>query len=135
VVKDLVQAAYWYRKSAEKGDAQAQNDLGLCYARGDGVEKDEAQAVLWYRIAAEQGNSEAQINLGFSYESGVGVAKDEIEAYAFLNLAGITDEAARKKLAILEKKLSQDGRLLGQRRTKELKDEIEAKIAAKRTSR
>ncbi len=63
------------------------------------------------------------------------MAKDEIEAYAYFNLAGRTDESARKKLAILEKKISQDARLRGQQRTKELQNEIEEKIAAKRTSR
>jgi hypothetical protein len=43
----------------------------------------------------------------------------------------MTIEVARKNLAILEKKMSQDARLLGQKRTKELQKEIEAKKAAK----
>jgi TPR repeat protein len=73
----------------------------------------------------------AQTNLGVCYAKGEGATKDEIEAYAYWELAGMTIEVARKNLAILEKKMSQDARLLGQKRTKELQKEIEAKKAAK----
>ena len=34
---DAVEAAYWYRKYAEQGDADAQSRLGLMYAKGRGV--------------------------------------------------------------------------------------------------
>ena len=98
---------------------------------GKGVAKDEVEAVKWYRKAADQGDAQAQFNLGVCYRKGEGVAKDEIEAYAYYNLAGITDEDARKDLAILEKGMSPDVRLRGQQRTKELQKEIEAKITAK----
>ncbi len=54
--------------------------------------------------------------------------KDEIEAYAYYNLAGITDEVGRKNLAILEKKMSPDARLLGQQRTKQLEKEISGRL-------
>ena len=84
-----------------------------------------------YRKAAEQGNADGQVNLADCYARGVGVTKDEIEAYAYYNLAGITDEDARKDLAILEKGMSPDVRLRGQQRTKELQKEIEAKRAGK----
>ena len=40
---------------AEKGDADAQNELGFAYANGEGVVKNEAEAVKWYRKAADQG--------------------------------------------------------------------------------
>ena len=118
-------------KRAEAGEAKAQYNFGMCYAKGEGVPQDHSLAVFWYRKAAEKGHAEAQINLGINYENGVGVAKDEIEAYAFLNLAGMTDEAARKRLSVLEKKISQDARLLGQKRTKELQKEIEARQTGK----
>ena len=48
------------RKAAEKGDADAQCKLGVCYLHGEGVEKDEHEAVKWYRKAAEQGNADAK---------------------------------------------------------------------------
>ena len=53
-----------------------------------------------------------------------------VEAYAFFNLAGITEELARKAADYLEKILSPEAVLRGQKRTKELQKEIDAKIAA-----
>jgi hypothetical protein len=53
------------------------------------------------------------------------VAKDVIEAYAYWSLAGIKAEAARESLAILEKQMSPDARLLGQQRAKQMQKEIE----------
>ena len=43
------------QKAAEQGDAEAQNNLGRCYVKGDGVEKDEKEAAEWLRKAADQG--------------------------------------------------------------------------------
>jgi hypothetical protein len=68
------------KKKAEQGDADAQNDLGVKYANGEGVTKDEAEAVNWVRKSAEQGNAQAQFMLGGMYYKGQGVAKDEVEA-------------------------------------------------------
>ena len=44
-----------YRKAAERGNAEAQYMLGLCYGTGKGVEVDQAEAKKWYRKASEQG--------------------------------------------------------------------------------
>jgi hypothetical protein len=53
-----------YMKSAEQGDAFAQNNLGDCYRKGQGIQQDYTQAVYWYMKSAEQGNALAQNNLG-----------------------------------------------------------------------
>ena len=63
-------------QAAERGNAQAQNNLGLMYETGRGVRQDDAEAVRWYRQAAEQGYAEAQYNLGAMYDSGRGVRQD-----------------------------------------------------------
>ena len=123
-----VKAFDGYKAQAEKGDRVAQNNLGVCYANGKGVPKDEVLAVSWYRKAADQGDAKAQSNVGVAYHYGRGVIKNEIEAYAFYNLAGITNERARSNLAILEKGMSPDARLLGQRRTIQLQKEIEGRL-------
>lgn len=73
------QIAEW-RKLAEEGNAEAQHNIGLCYANGHGVTKNEIEAVKWYRKAAEQGLAGAQYNLGCIYESGDGIEKDLVEA-------------------------------------------------------
>ena len=54
----------------------AQNNMGVLYANGQGVDKDLVEAVRWYRKAAEQGHAQAQTNLGFTYANGRGVDKD-----------------------------------------------------------
>lgn len=135
VAKDEVEAVKWYRKAADQGNAQAQSNLGGCYAIGRGVAKDEVEAVKWYRKAAEQGFALAQFNLGNCYANGRGVAKDEIEAYAYYNLAGTTDEDARKNRTLLENKMSRDEIAAAQKRTKELQKEIESKIAASKAGK
>ncbi len=78
--KDYSEAVKWYRKAAEQGDADAQNNLGDCYKNGWGVPQDYSEAVKWYRKAAEQGNVFAQYNLGVCYKNGRGVPLDYSEA-------------------------------------------------------
>ncbi len=125
VAKDFEQAILWLRKAAEQGLVYSQLSMGRAYSLGEGVEKDQAESVKWYRKAAMQGHAGAQHHMGACYALGQGVAKDEVEAYAYLNLAGITDEEARKNLVIIERKLSRDEISEGQKRTRELQREIE----------
>jgi TPR repeat protein len=53
----------WFRKAAEQGHAGAQDNLGLRYEHGQGVEQDHGIAAHWYRKAAEQGFAGAQYHL------------------------------------------------------------------------
>ena len=66
--------------SARQGNAVAQTNLGLMYAKGEGVPRDDTEAVKWYRLAAEQGNAAGQYNLGHRYDEGGGVPQDHNEA-------------------------------------------------------
>ena len=52
----------WFRLSAAQGHANAQNDLGLMYATGQGVPQDYVRAYMWFSLAAAKGFSEAQQN-------------------------------------------------------------------------
>lgn len=47
-------------EKAEKGDVDAQIELGIRYYKGIGVEENSVEAVKWLRKAAEQGNEDAQ---------------------------------------------------------------------------
>ena len=58
----------WYRKAADHGNAKAQNELGVAYYTGEGIDQSYAEALKWYRMAAEQGLVMAQNNLGILYE-------------------------------------------------------------------
>jgi TPR repeat protein len=62
--------------AAEQGNAQAQHNLGVMYADGQGVKQDYAAAVQWFEKAAKQGIAQAQTNLGVLYETGQGVKQD-----------------------------------------------------------
>jgi len=44
VPKDFSEAARWYRKAADQGDAKAQVDLGYLYNHGSGVPEDLGEA-------------------------------------------------------------------------------------------
>ncbi len=75
------------RGAAEKGDAQAQFNLGEMYRTGEGVAQDYKEAAAWFRKAADQGLAQAQYDLGVMYHEGKGVAKDRQEAVAWYRRA------------------------------------------------
>lgn len=59
------QAVYWFKKSAEQGNAKAQYNLGLAYYYGKGVKmKFGTQAAYWLEKACENGNGTACKFLG-----------------------------------------------------------------------
>ena len=43
----------WYKKAAERGNAVAQQNLGVMYLRGQGVPKDTVFAYMWLNIAGQ----------------------------------------------------------------------------------
>jgi TPR repeat protein len=72
---------------AEKGDAKAQNDLGVRYRDGDGFEKSPVDAAKWFQKAADQGYAPAEANLGICYTFGNGVIKDPKKAMIWYSKA------------------------------------------------
>ena len=69
------------------GNATAQNVLGECYQKGNGVGIDYSKAAGYYRKAANSGNAEAQYNLAVCYSRGLGVSKDMKQAYNYFQKA------------------------------------------------
>lgn len=87
-MRDLKQAAEWYRKAAEKSDIGGEIHLAALYRDGGkNFPRDMAQAAEWYRKAAEQGDATAQATLGVLYSIGQGVPKSDSKAYFWLDLA------------------------------------------------
>ena len=66
------------QKAANKGDAEAQYELGIMYEIGDhdDVPENLQKAVEWYKKSAEQRYAKAQLKLGLMYCVGLGVIKD-----------------------------------------------------------
>ena len=61
---DHATALRLWQPLAEQGHADAQLNLGLMYAEGEGVPQDYVEAAKWYRRAAEQGHTEDQFSVG-----------------------------------------------------------------------
>ena len=72
------------RKAAERGDTNAQIQLGLAYENGTGVKRNYQEAVKWYRKAAEQDDVTAQRLLGICFYKGRGVKKNYQRAAEWL---------------------------------------------------
>jgi uncharacterized protein len=78
-----------YRRAAEEGNARAQFNLGVLYAKGHGVSQDDEQARQWYEKAAAQEYASAQVNLGNMYLIGQGVPKNyEMALFWFRRAVG-----------------------------------------------
>src|ERR1039458_6470539 len=86
------------RTRSEYGDAGAQFNLGLMYARGDGVRQDYVEAAGWFRKAATQGDPDAQFYLGALYERGDGVPQDYARALGWLKAAAAQGHAGADPL-------------------------------------
>ena len=123
------EAAKWFRRAADQGDALAQFYLGVMYNEGRGVPQDYAEAAKWYRRAADQGDAQAQYNLGLSYARGEGVTPDPIAAHMWLNLAAAhfpasdmrNRTAATKNRDTVASEMSADQLTEAQRRAREWK--------------
>jgi len=84
VQKDHASAFHWWNRAAERGNAMAQYQVGLCWLLGKGVARNPEEAVTWLRKAVEQGDAQAQYLLGDCYAEGRGVTKDPVTAVSWL---------------------------------------------------
>ena len=92
-VTDKQEALKWYHRAAECDQPDAENELGVRYQDGDGVEQNYVQAAYWFLKAAEHvpnlgGAGQGRNHLGNLYKDGHGVPKDYVLAYMWFSLAG-----------------------------------------------
>ncbi|MHB1186225.1 tetratricopeptide repeat protein [Thiobacillus sp.] len=69
---------------AAQGDAEAQLQLGMRYAEGDGVVQNDKEAARWFALAAKQGLAEAQYQYGLVLLQGRGVVQDYKAAFSWI---------------------------------------------------
>lgn len=50
----------YFELAADQGFAEAQNNLGLMYLDGQGIEIDYGKAIKYFELAADQGHAGAQ---------------------------------------------------------------------------
>lgn len=80
----------------------AENNLGLLYAKGEGVPIDGLRAARWLRRPAEEGVAIARNNLGLLHAMGRGVKHDNAEAARWFLLAADQGVAvAQENLGVL----------------------------------
>lgn len=76
IPRNSKEAAYWYRRAARNGHADALLALGKAFRSGDGVLQDSRIAAENFWRAAERGNAEGAYLFATMLSSGEGVAKD-----------------------------------------------------------
>jgi len=71
ISKDYIEAARWFRRGADLGEATAMYSLGSLYMSGSGVTKDYGETVRWYRKAADLGDVNAMDALAALFINGL----------------------------------------------------------------
>ena len=87
VPDDPAEAVRWFLAAADRGDRDAQFQLGVRYHSGRGVVRDDVEAARWFRLAAEQAHAPAQLRLAEIYAGGHGVPADPVQALMWASLA------------------------------------------------
>jgi TPR repeat protein len=81
---------------AEKGDVNAQYNMGVMYDLGHGVPMNKAEAAAWYRKAANKGYGTAMVNLSNLIAEHARGSGELIPAYMWLVVASNRDPISRK---------------------------------------
>ena len=87
VARNHAMAVKWYQQAAEKGNAEAQNQLGYCYFQGEGIQQNFEEALKWFKKAAENGSAKGQTNLAACYHKGETVEQSYEEAFKWYTAA------------------------------------------------
>lgn len=89
------EAAGYYRKAAEQGDADGMFGYGVMLAAGEGIKKDLNEGRRWIQKAAEQGHPQAVNVIAQAYlKADLGLAdkdRNSIEALRWVELAAKND--------------------------------------------
>ena len=72
----LGEAVGYFKKAADKGDANGLYNLGMCHMQGIGVSQDDQNAFVNFQSAAEKGHPEAMNNVALFYREGRVVEKN-----------------------------------------------------------
>lgn len=91
-----------WKKLADQGAAEAQNNIGYLYEQGRGVKQSYARAIEWYKKAAEQDLAEAHHNLGMLAFQGYGMRQDYLAAKRhFTDAAELDQEDSAYMLGLI----------------------------------
>ena len=106
VQKQNLKKYFYAKRAANQGNVLAQFDLGLMYAKGEGVRKDEKLAFKYFHKAARNNHVEAKFYMGLSFSQGRGVKKQsQLARYWFKLALKAGHPKAMDYLASIEKSL------------------------------
>ncbi len=114
---DMAKVEYFYRRAAQGGHTEAQNNLATLYFFDEENTTRKGEALTWWRLAARNGHAQSQYMLAILHYNGELLPKDNIQAFAWVVLArdaGV--EAALAAERVMRRTLSANemaqGRLL-----------------------
>lgn len=112
-VADAPAGVSWLTRSAQNGNATAQNNLAAIYENGiPGVPRNLENAGQLYTLAANQGNGPATLALARMLNEGMGAAPDPVKAWALASLAAERGEKdADKMITGIGLKLTEEQRV------------------------
>lgn len=118
--RNYEEAAKWYARSAEQGNADAQYQLAECYEDGDGVEENEEISKDWRLKSAVNGNDSAIYDILRIFENYIYDENTEQikRLLPFIRTVAQKDNDNAKRACILLGDLYSDN-LLGEKNTKE----------------
>jgi len=100
---DPAQTRTMYARAAEGNSAEAEFQLGLMMAQGQGGPRDDAGARALFEKAAAQGHADAMVWAGAFAETGRGGSKDNDRAKSwFTKAAALGNEEGKQRLKRLE---------------------------------
>ncbi len=71
----------WLLKAAEDENPEKQNEIGMCYSSGRGVQEDKAKAFVWLLKAAQNGDVFSQHLVSSKCKKGEGTSQDYGKAF------------------------------------------------------
>lgn len=118
---DPVLAESWFRKSAQQGLPQGEDNYGLALFQGG----KKADAVPWLEKSIARGEPRAQLVLGTMLFNGDGVPRDYPRAYALMTLASQAGlKAASETLAQMDQYITPADRERGTALAQRYRDEL-----------
>lgn len=101
VNQDQAQAISYFKKAAEKGNTEANYQLGLIYQK----EMEPVDAFNCFMKAAEKGYGTAMFEVAKAYESGMGTGRNRKQAIAWYTKCSKTDSRVAKEASTALKRL------------------------------
>ena len=80
----LEESFYWIHQAAEQGDPVAQNQVGILYLNGTGIDPNAEEALRWFKKSSDQKFTKGMFNTAYALLTGSGVEKDIDQAISLL---------------------------------------------------